>query len=166
MGIGDLSTLGTLLAAGYKHELIGPLTIRRLRLILFVCEVMVRLRRHPSGFYISLGLLSRATALHAAALTGNIGAVNLLLQHSANPASTNHAHGATPLHLAAYDGHEAVAQRLLEVGASTSVRDKRGRTAAAWANRRGHVELGNRLASLRTSTVLTHAWTHAPSGFC
>ena len=86
-------------------------------------------------------LSTRGTALHAAALNGNIGAVKLLLEHGADPASTKHSHGVTPLHLAAYNGHEAAVHTLLNAGAPAGARDKRGRPPSAWAKRRGHAEL-------------------------
>ena len=90
-----------------------------------ISDVIVRLRKEPRGVFIAMAFATRATALHAAALMGNIGALNLLLEHDADPASTVHSHAVTPLHLAAYNGHEAIVKRLLEAGSPVRVRDKR-----------------------------------------
>jgi len=143
--VGDITSLRTLLDAGANHELIGPLTHPRMRLICAVSDVMIRTRKHPRGVFIAMALSSRATALHAAALTGNIGAVNLLLKYGADPSSIVHSHRVTPLHLAAYNGHNTIVDRLLGAGSPASARDSRGRTPAAWAIRRGHVGLAQRL---------------------
>ena len=139
--VGDVATLRTLLDAGFEHNSIGALTHRKFRVICTISDVMVRFLNQPRGIFIAMAFTSRATALHAAALTGNIGALNLLLEHSADPTSTSHAHALTPLHLAAYNGHKEIAQRLMDAGASAHALDKRRQTPCDWAKRRGHVEL-------------------------
>jgi ankyrin repeat protein len=46
--------------------------------------------------------------------------------------------GRAPLHLAAWEGHEAVVRLLLEKGADTNAKDRQGGTALCWAAPRGH----------------------------
>ena len=67
---------------------------------------------------------------------------------------TKHSHGVTPLHLAAYSGAEALVHRLIDAGSPASARDKKGRTASAWARRRGHIELAAALARLEAGRSL------------
>ena len=86
-----------------------------------------------------------ATPLHLAAYNGNIGAVELLLGAGADVASTRHPLRMTPLHAAAAAGHREVCARLLAAGAPVDARDGRGRTASAWAQRRGHAELARKV---------------------
>ena len=143
--MGDVATLRVLLESGHQQDLIGPARHRRVQLLCRVSDLMVRLKRNPSGKFVTFAYASRATALHAAALTGNVGALNLLLEHGADPLSTAHPHGATPLHLAAYSGHGGIVQRLLQ-DCPAGVRDKKGRTPSAWAKRRGNIELASSLS--------------------
>ena len=107
------------------------------------------MRKRPKAIFDSLSLLLRCTALHAAAFNGNLGALRqLLLERGADPSSTTHSHGMTPLHLAAAGGHEAIVNVLLDAGSPATARDGRKRTPAAWARRRGHAELAARLERL------------------
>ena len=82
-----------------------------------------------------------------AAYNGTLGAVELLLQAGADVTSTAHPMGMTPLHAAAFSGHREVCAQLIKAGAPPAVRDGRGRTASAWAARRGHAELALFLSS-------------------
>jgi len=145
--VGNLTTLKVLLDAGFNSDTIGPLTHPKLRKICIVSDMMVRFQKSPRGIFVAMAYGTRATALHAAALVGNLGAVDLLLVRGADPSSINHSHKVTPLHLAAYNGHEAVVLRLLRAGSPVTTCDTRGRTAADWANRRGHTELAARIAN-------------------
>ena len=63
-------------------------------------------------------------ALHNAALLGNLGAVDALLQGGAdvNGTCTSRWHGMSALHFACMQGHAAVARRLLDAGATRSTR--------------------------------------------
>ena len=153
--VGDVSTLRALLQAGCQQDLVGTCTHRKFRMICRVSDLMVRLKKHPRGIFIAHGLGTRCTALHTAALTGNIGALDLLLEHSADPASTKHSQHATPLHMAAYNGHQEIVNRLLGAGCPAGARDKRGRTAATWAKRRGQTELAAWLANMELAAGAT-----------
>jgi ankyrin repeat protein len=82
----------------------------------------------------------RGTPLAWAAALGRTGAVGRLLALGADPSGRttfggpDHGEGATPLHLAAGDGHLGVIAALLEAGAAREARDARhGGTPADWA---------------------------------
>ena len=78
---------------------------------------------------------------------GNLGACELLLGADADPASVRSPLRMTPLHAAAFAGHRAACVRLLEAGAPLGVRDGTGRTAMAWAKRRGQSDVVRALSS-------------------
>lgn len=106
---------------------------------------------------------SVTTALHAAAFSGNLGAVDLLLEHGADACSTRHYFlRCPPLTLAAHKGHERVAMRLVQAApAAANMRDSvHRRTPAQWAARGGHAVLAERLeevARAHPSALLTGA---------
>jgi hypothetical protein len=75
-------------------------------------------------------------ALLKAAADGDVAAVASLLDAGAD-ASAQRADGFTPLILAVFYGHEAVARLLVERGADASARTSLGTTAASWAAARG-----------------------------
>jgi hypothetical protein len=94
-------------------------------------------RRWRAGFPTQIAYGSRCTALHIAAFLGHFGALEMLLERSAEVNSAAHAHGMTPLHLAALSGHNAICTQLIAAGASTLIKDRRGRTPvdrARWAH--------------------------------
>ncbi len=68
-----------------------------------------------------------ATALHQAAMIGNVQVVEVLLQHGADPDATNVA-GDTPLHYAAVFGQAGVAEHLLAHHAAPNALDVDGHT--------------------------------------
>ena len=59
-------------------------------MLLRVADAFVRLSSRP--LFITMSLNTRTTALHAAALTGNVGVVKLLLERAADPSSRSHSH--------------------------------------------------------------------------
>jgi hypothetical protein len=87
----------------------------------------------------------RHRALALAAQFGRVEIARLLLDRGEDPnrynPPGNHSHS-TPLHQAAYGGHEALVRLLLEHGASTEMKDLIwSGTAADWAFHGGHREL-------------------------
>ena len=110
-------------------------------------DVLIKLRRAPPSAFMAYFVYAgpRASSpLHLASFNGNLGAVEVLLEHRADVHSTKHAYKMTPLHLAAMGGHEAVVTALLRAGASKDVKAKGG-TPKDWARRRGHAEIVERL---------------------
>ena len=67
--------------------------------------------------------------------------------------STSPPKGMTPLHLAAIGGHDDVCARLLTKGAAAGAKDKRGRTAQAYAERLGHDAVRRRLLHAKGALV-------------
>jgi ankyrin repeat protein len=64
--------------------------------------------------------------------------VKLLLEEGADLESKDAEYGQTPLLLAAKNGHEAVAKKLLEKGAEVKCKSDYGRTPLCWAAWNGH----------------------------
>ena len=85
------------------------------------------------------------TPLMRAAARGDAGQVTTLL---AGGADANAAHAevrVTPLMFAAYSGHDAVVQLLLDKGARPNLKDAAGASAADWASQNGHQATAERL---------------------
>ncbi|CAH2056153.1 unnamed protein product, partial [Iphiclides podalirius] len=80
------------------------------------------------------------TALHAAAWRGRGAALRALLRHGASPAAVC-TQGATPLGIAAQEGHEECVLWLLQHGADPMQADHCGRTPAKVAWRAGHANI-------------------------
>ena len=93
-----------------------------------------------------------ASPLHLAALTGNLGALEMLLAHGAKADTQMHVRRLTPLHLAAMGGHESCIDALLRHAPAlvnlAALKDSKGRTPAFRAARRGYVEVAARLKRL------------------
>ena len=106
------------------------------------------------------------------AYEGTVDLVNLYLERGASVNSTSSPPGMTPLHIASIFGNEDVCARLLDAGAIPSIKDKRGRTALAYATKMGHEPVRRRLLvasrgttpSLTTSTSATGMGRAGPSG--
>lgn len=78
-----------------------------------------------------------------ASATGRADAVSLLLRAGASPHTKSGRQGQTPLHGAAQGGHLDVVELLVRHGASLLVETNEGFTAAALAQRGGHVAVAN-----------------------
>jgi uncharacterized protein len=91
------------------------------------------------------------TALMFASSYGFLAIVNDLLGHRADPNIVpRDSTGWTALIGAAHNGHIEVIRALLDHGADVSIKDKQGKTALAWAEAQGKVELAQ---ALRDSTA-------------
>lgn len=113
-------------------------------------------------------LLARGTvvkgtgALIAAAEHGNVGAVNVLLEHEGKNGDLDleetEDYGAydhrklddrgTALYGAAADGYSEIVDILLQNGADPGFRDRRGRSVADVAGEKGHTDVARKLSSL------------------
>jgi ankyrin repeat protein len=82
----------------------------------------------------------RLMPLHSAASARNIDVVRLLLEHRA-PVNARQHGGWVPLHAAAQNGDRAMAELLLGHDARPSMENDEGKTAAAVAKEKGHLEL-------------------------
>lgn len=82
----------------------------------------------------------RVTALHAAAASGQMVLVELLLERGADPDARQQL-GWTALHAAAAHGDAALARALLAHGADPALRNDEGADALALAREKGHREI-------------------------
>jgi ankyrin repeat protein len=106
-----------------------------------VAVFLARYLRRPSPLQMHVGYAG-GSALNVAAYYGHTHVVDMLLANGAAPAATGHnPNGATPLHLAAIAGNIEICTKLIAAGASSQAKDKKGLTAAQWAQRRGHADL-------------------------
>jgi hypothetical protein len=90
------------------------------------------------------------TALHYAAMGGNMKVVEILLQLEVNVDQQDHM-GMTPLHYAAMSGHEEVVEILLLCNADIYRKDERGWTAAEVAESKQKWKLADRLFEYQRS---------------
>ena len=115
--------------------------------LFFLLDMIQRLVPFNGGLLGAFAFAFRSTALHGACYTGNLGALRILLSHGADFNSTANPKRMTPLALAALAGHIDIVKELLGAGALTALKDKRGRTAAAWATKHGHHEIARLIAA-------------------
>jgi ankyrin repeat protein len=80
------------------------------------------------------------TALHWAAVNGDLELVNMLVRAGANLKAATRISAATPLLLAAENGHAAVVRALLDAGAEVNAVDTGGTTALMLAAAAGHAD--------------------------
>ena len=162
--IGDTRVLKMVLDAG--HDPNGDLSEKwtdpskrklPLKIWQWLCELRSEWLRNPEGIHDKMGNWY-CSPLHMAALTGNLGAVEMLLDYGAKPESQMHKRQLTPLHLAAMGGHDSCVDALLRKASArvnlAAIRDSKGLTPAYRAARRGHAELAARLARLELGGVV------------
>lgn len=97
------------------------------------------LARHADPNIVSNNSI-RITPLHSAVERGDLGMVEMLLSHGANPNGAEFL-GATPLHSAAAGGADAIVRVLLTHGASLTAKTNDGKTAEQLASEYKHPEL-------------------------
>lgn len=78
-----------------------------------------------SGIVINATDQHGKTALHLAANSGQISAVNYLLEHKADVTASDNS-GSTPLHVAAAAGFAHICAKLIEAGAEVDAMDSHG----------------------------------------
>jgi ankyrin repeat protein len=108
-----------------------------MRPIVRACDLLVRMRHHDPGVIPDMSYMTRCSAIHVAAYSGNLGALEKLIERKVDINSTEHHWKMTPLHLAVMSGHETICARLISLGAAIEIKDKRGRSALNWAKRLG-----------------------------
>lgn len=87
-----------------------------------------------------------ATPLHKAAANGQLDVAERLFASGAADANAEDLAGERPIHLAAKNGNYAIVKLLLEKGARSEARSRgTGRTAAQWAQHRGHHDVATLL---------------------
>ena len=144
MHVGDIDTVRAVAAATVKlgasvdqcaaHTPV-PINNSSMRMIVKVCSVVAYFSRRPRGFISHYAYTHGCPAIHIASLQGNLGAVQVLLAHDADPNCRSPRHGMTPLHLASMAGHNSIARALLDAGADADAVDRHGLTPAHWARR-------------------------------
>lgn len=164
---GSVTVLQLLLERGFEHERVGTWSEMNgfNRTLTLVGRWSRRLGLDRGSAKVQwIYFCSLTSALHAAAFSGNLGAVEALLEHGADACSTRHYFlRCPPLTLAAHKGHEHVAMRLVEAApAAARMRDAvHRRTPAQWAARSGHFELATKLE--QTARALPQHHVHSES---
>ena len=158
--IGDTRVLKMVLDKGYDPN--GDLTARWTKIkeqrkgparfiFLYLFRFVTDRQRSPLGLMDKFVNGMDCSALHAAAFSGNLGAINMLLAYGARQTQM-HARKMTPMHCAALGGHESCIDALLMHAPDgvnhATIKDATGRTPAKWAAKRGHKELAARLKLL------------------
>lgn len=151
--VGDVDTLKCTIDMGADVNYVGTSSDQRVRLKFLYWAARTLHSLWPAAVRRSaaeqFAFCGGATALHRAAFSGNLKAINMLLSVGAVVDSIVHPWRMTPLHLASLRGHMEAVDVLLESGASPALRDARGIDAAGWALLRGHQVLASKLLLLR-----------------
>ena len=150
--VGDLARLNALLSADPSR--INSLssdgwTPLHLAAAFGGAEAVALLLSHGADVHAYSKTAMRNQPLHAAlALSNSTEPMALLLKHGAH-VNAKQMGGYTPLHQAASAGKTAAAEMLLAAGADASLRCDQGRTAADYAEAKGHTELVERLRAAK-----------------
>ena len=133
---GTLGTLGTLAAAADDAAVAAAAQSRD------AAKVRALLKQ---GVDVSAAQPDGMTALHWAALHGDMPLASMLLAAGANVRARTRLGDYTALHLASQGGHLALMQALIAAGADVSARTSTGATPLLFASRSGDVEGVSRL---------------------
>jgi ankyrin repeat protein len=124
-----------------------------LRLAFLRCIVPLQLQsKHPNALIEHFGSGLATTPLHAAAITGNLRSLKVLIKGGQTlepPGVHCHLVGCTPLHCAAMGGHQSIADELVAARpALLAAKDNFGNTPSFWAEKRGHLKFASHLRAL------------------
>jgi ankyrin repeat protein len=104
----------------------------------------------------------KQSALYNAAIHGQSDAIELLVREGTVHVDARVGLQVTALHLAAWNNHPDLVERLLALGADPTIRDGRfNATPAGWARHNGHSPLAQRLE--RAEKERSSGSTHAPT---
>jgi len=147
--VGDLDRLKALLAGGWDGNARSPDGFPPLALAAFfsrkeMFDLLLPLTKDVNAAATNS---QQVAALHAAAAVRAVGAINLLLRAGADPNQPQQ-HGFVALHTAAMHGDALMAGLLLLFGATPSLRDAGGKSAADHARGAGHEWLAARFENL------------------
>ncbi len=160
---GDPAVINALLDAGLDPCLAAWPPNWQPRLVMLVFRTLCRLRRTPDNATFQFANFFGQpvpTYLHLAAAYAQAPALELLLERTRLDVNGKNLLGATPLHLAARQGHTAIVQMLLAAGADPNAADERGNKPADMARRRGHGALVQRLEAAERAHP---SWRPPPS---
>ena len=154
-GTATVESLTIILDAGEPVDRYSPKVTGILAPIIHVVDIIAWLTpmttlRKKNELVFGFAYGGRSSPLHTAAGRGMLAVVDLLLERGASINSTASPKGMTPLHLVAIAGHDDVCARLLEKGADPIIKDKRGRTALAYATMFKRDAVRRRLAAVTT----------------
>jgi ankyrin repeat protein len=94
----------------------------------------------------------RFTLLHHMAAEGELGKAKLLLDHDADIDAIDEEYCSTPLGIAARRGQSAMVELLLTRGADPVAAGASWATPLAWAERKGHRRIAERLRAVNATT--------------
>ena len=86
--------------------------------------------------------------IHECAYSGSTDAIDVLIAHGVDVNQLQAAYSATPLIVAAWQGHADLVQHLLDEGADPTLKTENGATARKWALVGGHQDVADLLANV------------------
>lgn len=148
--ISDVEYIETLLGMGFDltHAGFDGKPKGFIKIMSRVMRFLFRRTTFPANDVFQFAVMSPTEGpnyLHIASAYAYVGALELLLNQRKLNVNEPNKMGMTPLHLAAYQGHESIIEMLLAAGADPLARDERRRTASNWAERRGHAAVATAL---------------------
>ena len=146
--LGDPEVIMALLDAGLDATHTEWPPNGTVRTFMKVFRTLFRLMRKPDNVIFHFANFfgqPRPTYLHLAAAYAQTPALKYMLENTRLDVNGTNVLGATPLHLAARQGHVNVVDILLAAGANPNAKAERGRRPSDMARRRGHTALAERL---------------------